>query len=76
MNEFVHNMNLYSKQVPPYPLQNQLTTQIRKSALERKGYTEWTHIWSGQSTRLADTVDAAQLTKNIINDAVKIINNK
>ncbi|HEG8972495.1 TPA: nitronate monooxygenase [Staphylococcus aureus] len=75
MNEFVHNMNLYSKQVPPYPLQNQLTTQIRKSALE-KGYTEWTHIWSGQSTRLADTVDAAQLTKNIINDAVKIINNK
>ncbi|MDU1460326.1 MAG: nitronate monooxygenase, partial [Staphylococcus epidermidis] len=54
---------------------NQLTTQIRKSALE-KGYTEWTHIWSGQSTRLADTVDAAQLTKNIINDAVKIINNK
>ena len=38
MNEFVHNMNLYSKQVPPYPLQNQLTTQIRKSALE-KGYT-------------------------------------
>ena len=65
MNEFVHNMNLYSKQVPPYPLQNQLTTQIRKSALE-KGYTEWTHIWSGQSTRLADTVDAAQLTKILL----------
>ncbi|WP_460997246.1 nitronate monooxygenase, partial [Staphylococcus aureus] len=39
MNEFVHNMNLYSKQVPPCPLQNRLTTQLRKSGLG-KGYTE------------------------------------
>lgn len=38
----------YDGDVPPYPIQNQLTQSIRKQATAN-GDSEFTHIWSGQS---------------------------
>ena len=45
-------MSQYQGEIPEYPIQNQLTNQIRKTAVQQ-GESELTHIWSGQSPRLA-----------------------
>ena len=47
-NQFVKEMNEYQGDIPDYPIQNQLTAQIRKAAVQQ-GESELTHIWSGQS---------------------------
>ncbi|MEJ7550356.1 nitronate monooxygenase family protein, partial [Staphylococcus hominis] len=59
-NQFVKEMNEYQGDIPDYPIQNQLTAQIRKAAVQQ-GESELTHIWSGQSPRLAEKQKAADL---------------
>lgn len=58
-------MNRYDGEILPYPVQNQLTNSIRKSAASN-GNKEWTHIWSGQSPRLATAQHVDQLMDNLV----------
>lgn len=46
-------MNQFDGEIPDYPIQNQLTNSIRKAAAQ-DGNRELTHMWSGQSPRLAE----------------------
>ncbi len=65
-NQFVKEMSQYQGEIPEYPIQNQLTNQIRKTAVQQ-GESELTHIWSGQSPRLAKKQKAEELMDRIIN---------
>lgn len=51
--------------VLPYPIQNDLTKQIRAAA-GKAGLTKWMHMWSGQGVRLAQDHDAATFFKQLI----------
>ncbi|HLR18560.1 MAG TPA: nitronate monooxygenase [Staphylococcus sp.] len=73
-NEFIHKMDGYDDDIPDYPIQNQLTKAIRKEAA-KKGDAQWTHLWSGQSPRLAQQVSATRLIQRIINESKTILNN-
>ena len=64
-NEFVEKLSQYVGVLPPYPVQNQLTNAIRKTAASN-GKREWTHMWSGQSPRLATAQHVDQFMDNLV----------
>ncbi|PTI62050.1 NAD(P)H-dependent flavin oxidoreductase, partial [Staphylococcus succinus] len=71
-NEFIHNMEGYNDDIPDYPIQNQLTNAIRKAAA-KEGNAQWTHLWSGQSPRLAQRLSAALLIEKVVKEAENIL---
>lgn len=71
-NDFVKEMNRYDGEILPYPVQNQLTNSIRKSAASN-GNKEWTHIWSGQSPRLATAQHVDQLMDNLVKQVEDLV---
>ena len=64
-NEFVEKLSQYVGVLPPYPVQNQLTNAIRKTAASN-GKREWTHMWSGQSPRLATAQHVDQVMDKLV----------
>ncbi|UEX89633.1 NAD(P)H-dependent flavin oxidoreductase [Staphylococcus ratti] len=48
----------------PYPIQNDLTKNLRKVAAER-GYEAWTHLWSGQGLRLSRKMSTQALLASL-----------
>ena len=72
-NEFIHKMESYADDIPDYPIQNQLTNSIRKTAADL-GKEQWTHLWSGQSPRLSQPNSAAQLIADIVQETERILN--
>jgi len=71
-NTFIEKLNQYDGEIPDYPIQNQLTTTLRKAAAQA-GDPQWTHLWSGQSPRLAQHVTAQKLIEGIIQQARTLI---
>ena len=71
-NAFIEEMNEYNDEIPDYPIQNQLTNPIRKKAA-KEGKEDGTHLWSGQSPRLARAIAAATLVENIIKESSDLI---
>lgn len=71
-NRFISHFADYQGEIPEYPIQNQLTTAIRKTAA-REGDAEYTHLWSGQSPRLARTISAAELIRQIVQEAETLL---
>ncbi|MFW3545325.1 NAD(P)H-dependent flavin oxidoreductase [Staphylococcus caprae] len=64
-NAFIDEMNQYDGEIPDYPIQNQLTNSIRKAAA-KDGNPELTHMWSGQSPRLAEKMHAAMIMDKVV----------
>lgn len=73
-NEFIHEMGKYDDIIPSYPIQNQLTNGIRKAAVQ-KGDANMTHLWSGQSPRLAQSVSVDELIQQIIAQSTNVLQN-
>lgn len=71
-NEFIHEMNKYDDDIPSYPIQNQLTNAIRKAAVQQ-GDADMTHLWSGQSPRLAQAVSVDDLIQHILKQSRKVL---
>ncbi len=46
--QVIEEMSQYEGEIPDYPIQNELTSSIRKAAANI-GDKELTHMWSGQS---------------------------
>ncbi|WML39798.1 nitronate monooxygenase [Neobacillus sp. OS1-2] len=64
-NSFIETMRRTEEELPDYPLQNELTKAIRKSAAV-KGATDYMSLWSGQSPRLAKKLTVRELMNKII----------
>ncbi|WP_414050870.1 NAD(P)H-dependent flavin oxidoreductase [Macrococcus animalis] len=56
----------------PYPLQNDLTTSIRKSAASA-GDTDYLHMWCGQAPMLAKKMNAQALFRDIVSHVDNMI---
>jgi nitronate monooxygenase len=70
-NTFISEMEKYQLEIPVYPIQNELTKGIRKTAGALKN-PEYMSLWSGQSPRLAKSLTAKELIEKIISEAEKI----
>lgn len=64
-NEFITLMKGNEHLLPDYPIQNQLTQDIRSEASKQLD-SEWMSMWSGQSPRLSKKTSAHDLIKSIV----------
>lgn len=67
-NKIIEDLEQGEVDVLPYPIQNDLTKQIRATAA-KSGQSEWMHVWSGQGVRLAKDVDVNTLFKQLLKQA-------
>ncbi|MGP4074285.1 NAD(P)H-dependent flavin oxidoreductase [Halobacillus sp. K22] len=70
-NEFIKKMKPYQKELPDYPIQNELTKEIRKEAAQRNK-PEWMSLWSGQSPRLSRSKHASDVVREVIDGVEKL----
>jgi nitronate monooxygenase len=61
-NRFMREMEQFEMEVPEYPVQNALTTEIRREAASR-GNPELIAMWAGQSAARTRALPAAELIR-------------
>lgn len=71
-NIFMTHMQDKSAAIPPYPIQNAVTKDIRKKSGEQHN-SEYMSLWAGQGTRLNKSVTVAELLNSIIDQTESII---
>lgn len=64
VNEFMERMRSHEDEVPPYPVQNALTTEMRQTAT-KQGRAEYMSLWAGQAAGMCRPMPAAQLVKTL-----------
>lgn len=69
--DFVTEMSAYHGAIPPYPVQNALTTDIRKAAAAQ-GNPQLMSIWAGQGLRLTTTRKASDIVQDTIRRAQEV----
>ncbi|KEO84173.1 NAD(P)H-dependent flavin oxidoreductase [Tumebacillus flagellatus] len=69
-NAFHEQLERHAGDLPPYPIQNALTRDIRQAAA-RQNRTEFMSMWAGQGTRLSRRESAGELVKRIAEDLAK-----
>jgi nitronate monooxygenase len=67
-NEFIRKMRATEDDVPAYPVQNALTQELRAAAA-KAGSTNVLSLWAGQGVKLARKGKAADITRDIWDDA-------
>ena len=58
--------------VPPYPVMNTLTADLRRKAAERDD-PELMSLWCGQGVRLATELPAGEIVRRLADDAAATI---
>lgn len=64
-NRFLLEMDEHDEEIPPYPVQNAWTKDIR-SAAQEQDRPEFMSLWAGQASRLGRSQPAAELVERII----------
>jgi nitronate monooxygenase len=64
INRFMQQMHACEALVPPYPIQNVLTAEIRQASA-RQGKADFMSLWAGQGVGLARPMPAAQLVRTL-----------
>ncbi|WP_373989787.1 NAD(P)H-dependent flavin oxidoreductase [Duganella sp. BuS-21] len=64
-NRFMREMASIERQIPPYPVQNALTSPIRAEAAKR-GETELMSLWCGTGVARARPMPAAKLVETLL----------
>lgn len=67
VNEFMEMLRPYELDVPPYPLQNALTGEIRQAAARQEN-PEFLSVWAGQGASMARPLPAAQLVQTLADE--------
>ena len=70
-NTFITEMHKQEEQTVPFPVQNTLTSTIRKASASQEN-PEFMSLWSGQSPTLAKNQTAEELIKRTIDVATEI----
>lgn len=71
-NTFVKRMQGYEQDILDYPIQNSLTTQMRKESA-KQNRADFLSLLAGQSAYLSKGISAQQLVKELNNDVVKLL---
>jgi nitronate monooxygenase len=67
-NRFLVEVGAHEQEIPPFPVQNALTRDVRAAAQEQNR-PEFMSLWSGQGLRLARSNTAAELIRSAITGA-------
>jgi nitronate monooxygenase len=67
-NAFMREMQQHEDRIPPYPVQNALTAELRAAAT-KAGNPDAMSLWAGQSVQLAQAGSAATITERLWRDA-------
>ncbi|MCM3573218.1 MULTISPECIES: NAD(P)H-dependent flavin oxidoreductase [Mesobacillus] len=70
-NQFIKDIEEGQAPIPDYPVQNKLTTKIRKAAASRND-SRFMSLWSGQSPGLAKDQTVKELIREIVSQAEEI----
>ncbi len=70
--EFMNDMRLYPGAIPPYPIQNALTRDIRQAAAKAND-PAYMSLWAGQGLRLARDHAAAEIVQKTWDQARVLI---
>lgn len=74
-NEFMEKMVGCEDEILPYPLQNSLTSPLRKEAAKQKR-PGLMSLWAGQSPRLSSQQTVKELMGNLIQEMEEIMDNQ
>jgi nitronate monooxygenase len=69
LNRFLQEAGPMSHAAPSFPYAANLIAPLR-AASERAGSADYLQLWAGQSARLAKTMPASQLTRDLAADAI------
>ncbi|MDF0726009.1 nitronate monooxygenase [Cytobacillus sp. S13-E01] len=72
-NQFISEMESYQDQILPFPVQNTLTSAIRKASAAQEN-PEFMSLWTGQTLTLAKNQTVEELINHTINEATEIRN--
>lgn len=67
-NKFITRMDVKKKNILDYPIQNALTSKMRKKAKEL-GHVDFMSLWAGQSAQLCRSVSAGELIDLLVTEA-------
>lgn len=67
-NRFLREMRDHETELPPYPVHNAWTMDIRASAQEQDR-PEFMSLWAGQAARLGRPMPASELTRKVVEEA-------
>jgi len=72
INQFITRMQSHENDILDYPIQNALTTAMRKEA-SRQGNVDFMSMWAGQTAHLCKNISAAQFIQELSNEAIKLL---
>lgn len=72
-NKFITEMEKFSDIIPGYPIQGELTKNIRKEASLRNN-TEYMSLWAGQASRLSRSLTGKELFESLVSETEYIVN--
>lgn len=67
-NRFLIELAAHEEELPPFPVQNTLTKDIRAAA-QKQNRTEFMSLWAGQAARLALPTGAAEVVRRVVEGA-------
>jgi nitronate monooxygenase len=71
-NRFLVEVGEHEEELPPFPVQNALTRDVRAAA-QRQGRPEFMSLWAGQAARLARPVTAARVVEGAVEGAERAL---
>lgn len=71
-NRFLIEVGEHEEELPPFPIQNALTKDVRTAA-QRQDRPEYMSLWAGQGVRLARFANAPELVGSVVEEAETIL---
>lgn len=74
-NKFITRMQAHKNDILDYPIQNKLTSTMRKEAAKQNNI-DFMSLWAGQAAYLCKSLPAAKLMQELNDQVAKLLNNK
>lgn len=71
-NRFLAEVGAHEDELPPFPVQNALTRDVRAAA-QKQDRPEFMSLWAGQGTRLARRTRAGDLVREVVEQAEAVL---
>ena len=72
VNDFMRRFEALEAKLPPYPVQNALTGEIRQAAT-KAGRMEYLSLWAGQAARLSRGISADELVGLLATETIEAL---
>ncbi|MDB5990611.1 MAG: 2-nitropropane dioxygenase family protein [Herbaspirillum sp.] len=73
VNDFMEKMRPFEALMPPYPIQNTLTANMRQTAA-KQDRPEFMSLWAGQGVSMSRPMPTAQLVQTLANELTQAFN--